>query len=349
MELPVGEGDVDARTAAVAGVVVLAAVVGVAIVLSDGDGTRPVETVPAADAVAVVEGDLVTHPTTHRLVNATLARAGAEPRYDRLLATVEDELGLRPERVEWVAAFARYPNETRLGADVGRGYGGAVVRADWQERTLVSSVEDSDIELDERRYQGRVVYELDRPGPFDVYVAVLEANTYAISPRERAVEDAIDASRDTDAGLSAGLRSALSDRRDSAAVRVAARVPQAQVDQIDGSDRVPDVDRFALEYNLHNETHLGVRATLYAADETAAEDLANLVSAVQVLAGSQIDNETVAAALREVSVDRSDTTVTLSYRDDADGVVTLADGVADVVAERSPVRLRPSGAVRRGG
>ncbi|PSQ39791.1 hypothetical protein BRD13_01905 [Halobacteriales archaeon SW_5_70_135] len=344
MELPVGDGDVGARTAAVAGVVVLAAVVGAVIVLSDGEDTRPVETVPPADAVAVVEGDLVTHPTTRRLANATLARAGAEPRYDSLLATVEDDLGLRAARIEWLAAFARYPNETRVGTDVGEGYAGVVVRADWRERTLVSSVQDSDIELEERRHEGRAVYRLDRPGPVDVYVAVLAANTYAVSTRERVVEDAIDAGQGANVGLADGLRSALSDRREAAVVRVAARVPQARVDEIDGAGRVPDVDRVAVGYSVHNDTHVGVRATLYAADEAAAADLADLASAVRVLAGSQVGNETVAAALREVTVERSEAAVTLSYRDDVGGVVALGDGVAavtgDAVEGVSPLRLR---------
>lgn len=333
------------RVALLVAVVVVAAVVGVsAVFLSGDDGPRPVEVVPGeADAVAVVEGDVVTHPTTRRLANATLARAGEPPRYDRLLGAVEEQVGLRPERVEWVAAFARYPNRTAVVTPT-RGYAGVVVSADWDQETLVDSARDSDIGVERRTYRGTPVYRLDRT--VDVYVAVLGARTFAVSTSERVVRDAVDVRRGDAPGLSEGLRTALSDRRDASVVRMAARVPADRLESgtPEGLERALSVDRVAVEYTAFNDTHVGVRTTLYVESEAAATDLRQLLSAAPALVGPRLDNETVTAALREVEVERDGATVSLSYTDDVDGVLALGDGVAAVVGDAAgevPLGLRP--------
>lgn len=337
---------VDRRAAAAVAVVVVAVVAGAAVLLTDGGGPRPVDTVPEADAVAVVEGDLVTHPTTRRLANETLARSGSSARYDRLLSSVESEIGLQPKRIEWLAVFARYPNRTAVGTDVGRGYGGVVLRADFAESTLVASVEEGEVELERRDYRGLPVYRLDGSGP-DVYVAVLAPNTYVFSTRERVVTDAIDVHRGDAAGLSAGLRTALAERRESAVVRVAARVPVARLEEFAGQQagRLGGVERVGLGYSVFNDTHVGLRATLYAESGGDAEDLRQLLSAGQVLVGSRLGNETVERAVSEVGIRQDGASVTLSYRDDLDGVIALGEGVSTLVGEtvgdRLPLGLGP--------
>lgn len=340
--------DVDGRTVALAAVVVVGIVAGTVVLLS-GEEARPVDTVPRADTVAVVDGDLIAHPTTERLANATLARSGTDVRYDELLAAVERQVGLRPERVEWVVAFARYPNGTAVSADPGQGYAGLVVRADWDERTLVSSVQESDLNLQRGSYDGLPVYRLDRSGPLpDVYVGVIGSDTYAVSTRRAVVEDAIDVRQNDRPGLSEGLRVALDDQREDSVVRVVARVPAERIESVAGDEagRLTGLDRVALGYSAVNETHVGVRATMYAEDETAAEDLSELLSAARVLVGSRVEDDAVVAALDRVTVERSGSSVSLSYRDDVDDVIAAGDGLAALleaaVRERTPFRLSPS-------
>jgi len=336
MEIPV-----DGRLVVVA-VVLVAAGAGAVVLLDDGSTVDPADTVPAADAVVVVDGEFVTHPTTTRIADEALERAGTRYRFEQLLDAAETRVGLRPDRVQWVTAFARYPEQTRFDPDLADGYAGVVVRADWTERTLVDSARTSDIDVEERTYQGRSVYRLGQPAPTpDVYVAVLAPNTYALSTTERVVQDAIDASEGDD-GLSTGLRQALSDRRDEAAVRAAARVPADALAGVDDRlERAPAVDRVAVGYNLFNDTHLGVRTTLYATDADDAETLRALLSAGLTFAGPQVENATIGAALDDVTVSRAGSRVDLSYRDDVDTVIALGgaavDRLRETVGERTPV------------
>jgi len=346
MELPV-----DGRVVVAAVVVVAAGAAGAVVLLGDDAAPGPTDAVPQADAVVVVDGEFVTHQTTARIANETLERAGARYRYGQLLDAAETRIGLRAERIEWVTAFARYPDETRFDPDVADGYAGVVVRANWQESTLVDSARDSDLDPEERTHAGQPVYRLRQPPPApDVYVAVLAPNTYALSTRERVVQDAIDA---TSGGprVSEGLRQALSDRRDESVVRVAARVP---AETLAGADdrlqRAPPLERVAVGYNLYNDTHLGVRASLYTTDSGDAADLRALLSAGLTFAGPQVDDPTVRSALENVTVTRVDRQVTVSYRDDVDTVITVGEVVVDrlraLVAERTPVDPR-AGTVSR--
>ncbi len=332
---------VDGRVIVVA-VVLIAAGAGAVVLFDEDAPPGPTDTVPEVDAVVVVDGEFVSHPTTGRIANETLRRSGARYRYDQLLDAAETRIGLRPDRVQWAAAFARYPDQTRFDPNVADGYAGVVVRANWGESTLVDSARDSDLDLEERTYAGRPVYRLRQSPPApDVYVAVLAPNTYALSTSEQVVQDAVDATGGG-ARVSDGLRQALEDRRDEAVVRVAARVP---TDALAGADerleRAPTVDRVAVGYNLYNDTHLGVRVGVYAPDGGAAADLRALLSAGVTFAGPQVDDPTVRSALENVSVGRTDEQVVVSYRDDVDTVVALGEVVVDrlrgLVAERTPV------------
>ncbi len=178
---------VDGRVVVVA-VVVLAAGAGAVVLLDDGDDIAPVDAVPAADAVVVVDGAFVTDPTTGRIANATLDRAGVRYRYEGLLDAAERRVGLRPDRVRWVTAFARYPDRGRLDPSVTDGYAGVVLEADWQEGTIADSARGEEVDLEERSYAGRSVYRLNQPAAPDVYLAVLAPNTYALSTTERVAD-----------------------------------------------------------------------------------------------------------------------------------------------------------------
>jgi hypothetical protein len=329
---------VDARVVAAVAVLVVAVLGGAAVLLTDGETVRPVDTVPDADAVAVVEGDLLTHPTTRRLANETLARSGTGTTYDRLLADVERGIGLDAERVRWVAAFARYPNRTTLGG--GGGYAGVVLRAEFSEADLVSSVEEGDLELKRRADGGFPVYRLRGAG-LDTYVAVLGPDTYAFSTREAVVTDAVAVRTGNASGLSEGLRTALTQRRSAAVVRAAATVPVTRLESIAGSGagRLGGVERVGVGYEAINETHVGVRATLYAESAGEAEDLRQLLSAGQVLVGTRLRNDTVERTVRGVGIRQDGTSVTLSYRDSVTGVIALGEGLS-TLAGAVPVPLR---------
>ncbi len=349
MEVPV-----DGRVVVAAVVVVAAGAAGAVVLFDDESAPGPTDAVPEVDAVVVVDGEFVTHPTTGRIANETLRRAGARYRYEQLLDAAETRIGLQPERVRWVTVFARYPDRARFDPDVADGYAGVVVRANWRESTLVDSARDSDLDLEERTYAGRPVYRLRQPPPApDVYVAVLAPNTYALSTGERVVRDAIDAS-EGGPRVSEGLRAALEDRREESVVRVAARVP---ADTLAGADdrlaRAPPVERVAVGYNLYNDTHLGVRASVYTESGGGASDLRALLSAAITFASPQVEDPTIAGALDRVRVSRSEARVDIAYRDDVDTVVALGEVVADrlrgLIEERTPVDPRLPAADRRHG
>lgn len=334
-------------------VALLLAVVGAALVTAvavgalpgAGDDRAPVDRVPAgANAVVVADASAAERTTTRTLVEGITTRLHESDRYAGptgyrpLLRRANSETSAPLEAVETTVGYGRIPENGTAP------YGAIIVVADWDAPTAVGAVERAvnrsplrNASFVQKEVATGTVY---RPSTnLSLRIGVLD-DGYAVGT-PTAVRHALAVDRGDRAALGGPLRSAYDSTRDGA-IRYAAAVPNGSLST--GADRygidaIPEPEHVSGATVAANGT-VEVTARIHASTADDAHDLEDLIRARDILL--KTTDPEVDAALDNLTVDRTDTRVTVTYAAPADTAGAHAVGVVDRGAVRTIARLARS-------
>lgn len=341
---PVGElaaafGTGKLLAVAVAGTVVLAAAGGAVYFSGREDPAIGLDDVPAGvDAVAYVDAERMTDdPAIGRAVDGALRVAGGESvpsDHEALLAAFENGTGLDIEKLRTVLAYANYADDAD---DDAPDYAGAILRSEWERTAVASALEDErNGSYEAGEYRDATVYrpadEVNRSTM--PWLGVLAPGIYVVGT-PAAVEDALDVAAGESDSVGGEVATAFREARGGYA-KVASKVPAVDV----GLDELPlvgavdagplaDIETVGAAYYTDGNT-LGVEATLYAADESAADSVADVIDGSLSLASLAATDESLESTIRAIEIERDGTAVT----------VTLENAVEDITAALEALRNR---------
>jgi hypothetical protein len=332
--------------AVVAGLVVIGAAAGAVYLYQQDDGPVDLSGVPEdVDSVTYVDVDqLRQDPAVARLVDAALPDGESDEvpeDYEELQAEFESETGLDLANLHSFVSYGTLPAE---GATNGSEYAGTLLRTDWSGEAVAEAYADAapgDVAYERGEYGGRTVY---RPsgtsgtGAPPTWVAVLEEDRL-VTGTPAAVRDAVDVANGDAAAFGGELKTAFRDAR-GGYVKTASRVPGSRVPSeevsVGGGDLdvgpFQDLEIVTAAYYVEGNA-AGAQLSLYATDESAADDVRDLLVGAVSLASATVEAEDVESALREIDVERDGDRVDVSFEkrvDDLTGVIqALREGVGD--------------------
>lgn len=310
--------ELPARNAAVlvAAVALLALAVGGALALGlIGGSASPLDQVPdRADVVAEVDPAIADDERTRTLVDAGLDAVGVQPSDgEGLLSTAEARTGLDARAVESVVAYGRYDAAGRLRPR----YGAAIVRADWSTEAVVDAFASVAGTTYSRSDAGEAtVY---RPGSEPARrapaIAVLDDGEFVLGT-ELAVEDAVAVANGDAEAVDGPLKGTFA-ATERGLVTVAARVPRERFDGL--SDRMQELTRLEsvrVVAGAYDATADGIefRGRLRTNGTEAARDVTDLARGSLPLASGRLDNDTAAAMVESIEVERDGRDVRLALR-----------------------------------
>jgi hypothetical protein len=294
------------------------------------DPGAPVSQAPANTGVLVsADTDLLDHDGTGRLLDAYGGgRAGSGTESDAdLVAEFEGRTGLAADEADEIVVFAGRPRGD---------FAAYVVEGEWDEPTVLDAIESAtDLEYEARDHEGGTVYEPTGGGADTDALGLVAEGRYAIGS-VAAVEAAIETVRADRDPVGGELKGAFDDATGVDAegttyVTAATDDPRAYLPS-DDSDRVPpfvsldgyEVATVGTVAYAAADSAVAVDAELRADSESDAGELRDLTFVVRQGLASQVDDEAVLAELERVEVERDGSVVTVSYRSDVEGAVTLA-------------------------
>lgn len=304
----------------------------------------PIDRVPAgADAVVVADASAAERPTTRTFAEGVATRLNASgryagpTRYRPLLTQVDDRTVAPLDAVDAVIGYGRFPANGSIR------YAAVIVVAEWEPRTAVAAVEQG-VNRSAFRNTSFVRDEIAtgtvyRPTTdLPLRLGVLDGAYVVGFPT--AVRDAVAVDRGKRPALSGPLRAAYRGT-DDGAIRFAARVPNgtlaARANRA-GLGELPSVGRVSGHTATANGT---VRATirLHATTADDAAELDDLVESGIVLGRTQTADPDVRAALGNLTVERRDARVAVTYEAPAGAASGHAVGVVDRAVVRRIDRL----------
>lgn len=306
-------------------------------------GTRdPVANVPAGAGV-LLDADvaLVDHGGTRRLL-AAFADGG-----EGLVASFEAKTGLEADGAEQVLLFSEAPGSRKRAV---------VVEGTWEEATVVDAVESAQrTAFEATDYEGGTIYE-SSGGTNGNATNATEGDTAASGEGQdlltveslgvvaegryvfgdgASVRAAVEAAYGETDAVGGALLDAL-EGADADGTTYVTAATDAPREYLPADDEVRLPPGVSLDLFEKAETgnaayaaegsQVALEATLHAVDEDAATRLADFTVTGLVFLRNGVD-EAVAAELENVSVEEDGTVVTITYRSDVEGAVTLVEWV----------------------
>lgn len=232
---------------------------------------------------------------------------------------VDERTDLDPRAVSEVVVFGKL---SRSMSYTDAEYGGVIVHADWDRAAVLETARNGTTTYERTSYNGQTVLKPVSGNASEVqWVGVLDSGQYVLGS-EAAVKDTIDVAAGDAAGFGGKLRTAYEDTRPGL-VRFAFAVPDESVPSGEtgsvDTESFQDVDTVAGSYYT-TATGAGVEVRLVAAGPQSARDVEDVTNGLRAIASGTVENETTEAALRQVSIERSGSTVTVSYEQSVDTV-----------------------------
>jgi len=236
--------------------------------------------------------------------------------FDAVLDEFEDESETDPTELHEITVFSEFGGEDY---ETFEQYGGAIIDADLTAENIKDSLENADnIDFEEAEHSGSVVYEPEEEG--GLWVGALPSDEIIVGT-EDAVHDAIDVKNGDEDALQGELKDAYTSTRD-APFRFATNMPdpdesgsipensESGDDSIDFSP-LEDINTIGGSVYRDGDTR-GMEVTMNAEDESAAEDVAEMLNDVRDEIESETENEDAEAILGDVTIEQNGSSVTTS-------------------------------------
>jgi len=248
--------------------------------------------------------------------------------YEEALQEFNDETDLDVENLSTMTAFAEYTENDYGGTDASE-FSAALLEADWTEDELIEALEEAGDDYGDSEHEGKPLYEPESEYN-DTYLGILSEGHYVMGTKD-AVEAAIEVEVGEKDAVSGELKAAFEGTQ-SAPVRWASIYPESSVPENPpamgeaelNTDVLAEVDHVTGAVFKDGETR-GIDVNLEATTEDAAKDVADLVDGSLSLARGSTQSETLEDAMRDVTVERDGTTVTISFERTIDGLTSLIE------------------------
>ncbi len=323
------------RTVLVGGIsllVLVVVVVGAGVVfLSGGGAVGAVQNVPEdADTVMYVDASVQNDELTRKLVDMGL-RETIQPGEDVESAreSFEEQTGLDPQQVTRIVAFSETPD------NVGSEYGGAIVRADWDETDVIDGLEQTQgIAYDDEDYEGYTLY-TPRSEFGSTYVGVVEEGVYVIGT-ENAVKDALEVQAGEEDGINDELLSTF-EQTDQGLIRTATAFPASELPLSAATDDAPfslnpveNVEYAGASYQIDGNA-VTVSVVMITDSADSARDVSDMMDGARSFAAGSANDDSVKQDLRDASVERNDNRVRVTFDATEDVIETLIEDYSDTV------------------
>lgn len=314
-----------------------------AITGGDDGGSSPLSVVPegvTSVAYADLQGMLEDEALTE-LLNELLELASEEFAYtgpttkEGLLEDIRAESDLDPAGLDEAIIYASAPDASGTPTpDPTNQYAATWFTAEWEESELIGEMEGPGSDLESSEYEGHTIYE--STAEYDeTAVAILAEGEFVIGTGQ-AARDAVDVTEGNMESVGSALTEPYSSVRSglfkAATIVPDERLPDEPVDEGGVSvdpEQLADVDSSVI-VGYHEGETLGTKATIQATDTDAAEDLAAIIDGAIATGENTVESEELAGALDAVSVEQSESTITLQYESDVETISAL---MAALVAE----------------
>ena len=288
-----------------------------------GSSSGALDAIPDdADALMYANIDVVREDKgVETLTNAYLDKRSESDYYegpedfDEVLDEFEDESDIDPTKLHEMTAFSEFGGSDY---ETFEEYGAAIINADLTAENIKDSLEDADnIDFEEAEHSGSVVFEPEAEG--GPWVGALPSDEIVVGT-EDAVHDTIDVKNGDEDPLEDELKDAYTSTRD-APFRFATNMPDpddSTIPESDGSgddsidfSPLEDVNTVAGTVYRDGDTR-GLEVTMNAEDESAAEDVTEMLNEVRDEVESETDNGDAEDILEDVTIEQNGSSVTSS-------------------------------------
>lgn len=289
-----------------------------------GEPRDPVAYV-SVDASLVVGVDMAVaeNDATRRLVEAQ-----ADEDEATLFESFENRTGLDPSGADRVVAFSTNPHPERPTL---------LVEGSWSASDVVDAIETArGTTYESTDHDTGTVYEPADGGSTNPTLGVAANGQYLVGTGSN-VRTALDVAGGSADGIPGPLRTAYTDARSADVdgtryVSAATNDPRKYLPS-DDSQQLPPGTSLDLYEELQTanavyfvaDGTVGLDIQLRADSEDVATQVDDFTTTIVAFLRNDVEDEAVAAELTNVRVERESTTVTVSYRSDVDGAVTLVE------------------------
>jgi hypothetical protein len=289
-----------------------------------GGSSGALDAIPEnADALMYANIDVIREDSgVETLTNAYLDRRSESDYYegpedfDEVLAEFEDESEIDPTKLHEITAFSEFGGSDY---ETFEEYGAAIIDADLTAENIKDSLENADnIDFEEAEHSGSVVYEPEEEG--GPWVGALPSDQIVVGT-EDAVHDAIDVKNGDEDPLEGELKEAYTSTRE-APFRFATNMPDpddsGSVPENSGSgddsiDFSPLEDVNTVAGTVYRDGDIrGLEVTMNAEDESAAEDLTEMLNGVRDRLDEEIEDGDAEDILADITIEQSGSSVTTS-------------------------------------
>ncbi|MFC5969987.1 hypothetical protein ACFPYI_01450 [Halomarina salina] len=304
-----------------------------------GDDADLVDNVPEnATMVMRFDSAVVDDDSTKQLANAALeTQANASERYDgpesyeEAMEAVENDSASGDLSADGFHEAVVFGNTNSTGvASTGDQYNGVIVSSDWSTDEFVNATESEYRPYEETTVNGYTVYKPNESAAFgtDQHIGVIDDGVYVVgSPG--AVNDTLAVAAGDGSSFGGELREQYDATHDGF-LQFAMEIPQQQI-----PDAAYENTGSGLEMNVFSDVRyvsgsyysegdsVGLTVGMNAGGSENAKDVQDVTEGgVAVLRGG-IENETAKEALRDVTVERDGSRVSLTFEQPVDEVADL--------------------------
>ncbi|WP_229109843.1 hypothetical protein [Halapricum desulfuricans] len=245
-----------------------------------------------------------------------------------LLTSVSNNAGIELSGASTAAGFGKYAgSETATRGP----YYGLYFEADWSPDEVVNALESGGLQFTEGEYSGQTLYEAGREYQ-PLWLGVAGDDAYVLAT-EIATKDTLDVSAGNMDSVGGEMSNAFSAIRD-APFKFVAEMPTNQLPEsgIEVGGSSIDPKRFATVTHVtgiayHEDDTAGITLTFLTGGSGDAEDVANALRGVIAAAAERTQNETVANAMNDTSINTDKSTVVV----EASGSVDRATRVITAI------------------
>lgn len=297
-----------------------------------GGDQAPIEQAPqGSDVLIHIDMAMFEDEDVERVSEAL---AAADPTVDdpaNELEAFEAETGLDPEAAQEFLVFMELPDPEATMDPEQEEFSGFIVHSAWDEAELIESIEaEDDTEYVLTEYAGEdVLYEPAADPEFGtpLYVGVLDDGQFVLGS-EAAVTASLDVVYGDADPIDGQVRTMYDDLRDGhvkVAVALSDDLTDAATMAAGPEAQAAELATAAGGVFYTDSGTAGFEGQLYAADEDAAMDVADMIDGGLATARQLTTDEAAEDHLRAIEVEHDETTVTVNYEGDVDELVELIE------------------------
>jgi hypothetical protein len=305
----------------------------------DSGGSSEALAVVPADVTAVGYmdvGGMLEDGAVESLLNKALELAAEEESYagpttmSEWIQQIRDRTDLDPTKMGEAISFGKAPDVsggmTQTPAP-GDQYGGLWFTTDWSEDDLVGVMTQQGTQFEEGEYAGHTLYEPTSEFG-QSWMGVIEEGEFVLGT-EAAAKETIDVADGNMDSVGSDLTDPYSAVR-SGLFKVASTVPEERLPDESTSaggvevdpERIAQVESGAA-VAYHDGDNVGMEAAMTAEDGNAARDVRDILAGIRATAENTVASDELAAEIDAITVERDDTSITMSYENSTEAAVEL--------------------------